>query len=177
MARVTAIALRDMARTALLSAGGRGFVRFLEQGTLLVSDVLRRCENDAAKKKLTDALAQAGFESCEQDGLLLITPADALLGQIAAGACDVDWESPLHGAQALAKRWLEREREALTPAGRQLIIDCLRMTWQDRVGDCLRQLSAQAAVMMRSGDTSGFYEAGAVLANWCNEQEGKHDED
>ena len=177
MARLTAIALRDMARTALLSAGGRGFVRFLDQGALLVSDVLRRCEDDAAKKRLTDALTQAGFESCEQDGLLLITPADVLLAQIAADACDVDWESPLHGAQALAKRWLARERKALTPAGRQLMLDCLRMTWQDRVVDYLRQLSAQAAVMQRSGDTSGFYEVGAVLANWCNEQEGKRDED
>lgn len=177
MAHLTAIALRDRARTALLSAGGRGFVRFLDQGALLVSDALRRCEDDAAKRQLTDALAHAGFVSCEQDGLLLITPADALIAQIACDACGIDWESPLHSAQALAMRWLSQERRTLSDGGRQLIVDCLRLTWQDRVPDGLRQLRAQAAVMMRSGDMSGFYEAGAVLANWCNEQEGKHDED
>ena len=177
MAHLTAIALRDRARRALLSAGGRGFVRFLDQGALLVSDVLRRCEDDAAKKKLTDALAQAGFDSCTQEGLLLITPSDVMLAQIVCEDCHMDWESSLHGAQALAKRWLAHERKALTDAGRQLIVDCLRLTWQDRMVDGLRQLRAQAAVMMRSGDTSGFYEAGAVLANWCNEQEGKRDED
>ena len=177
MARVTAIDLRDRARAALLAAGGRGFVRFCEQGALLVSDAIRRCEDDAAQRKLTDALAQVGFESWMQDDLLMMVPSDALLEQIACEGCEVDWSSPLHGAQALAVRWLARERAALTNAGRQLIADCLRLTWQNRVMDGLRALCAQAAVMQRSGDTSGFYEAGAVLAEWCNEQEGKCDED
>ena len=173
MACVTAIDLRNSARAALLGAGGRGFVRFCEQGALLVSDAIRRCEDDAARKTLTDALAQAGFESWTQDDLLMIMPSDALLEQMACEDCEVDWSSPLHGAQALAARWLARERQALTEAGRQLIVDCLRLTWQDRVMDGLRQLRAQAAVMQRSGDTSGFCQAGAVLADWCTEQEGK----
>jgi hypothetical protein len=165
--------MRDSARTALLGAGGRGFVRFCEQGALLVSDAIRRCEDDAARQKLTDALAQAGFESWTQDDLLMIVPSDVLLEQIACSSCEVDWTSQLHGAQALAARWLARERQALTKAGRQLIVDCLRLTWQDRVVDGLRQLRAQAAVMQRSGDTSGFCQAGAVLADWCRKQEGK----
>ena len=173
MACVTAIAMRDSARQALLGAGGRGFVRFCEQGALLVSDAIRRCEDDAAQQKLTDALAQAGFESWTQDDLLMILPSDALLEQITCDGCEVDWSSSLHGVQALATRWLARERAALTQAGRQLIVDCLRLTWQDRVMDGLRQLRAQAAVMQRSADTSGFCQAGAVLANWCKEQEGK----
>ena len=173
MARVTAIALRDRARSALLASGGRGFVRFPEQGALLVSDVLRRCEDEAAKQKLLDALSQEGFESREQDGLLLINPSDALLQSIDCAACGIDWDGALHGAQALARRWMAKERRALTGAGRQLVIDCLRMTWQDRVANALRTLCAQAAVMQRSGDVSGFYEAGAVLADWCNTQEGK----
>ena len=177
MARVTAIVLRDRARAALLGAGGRGFVRFPEQGALLVSDVLRRSESQEAGQKLMDALLQAGFESWQQDGLLLITPSDALLVQIDSASCAIDWEGSRHGAQALAARWMAKERRALTGAGRQLVVDCLRLTWQNRVMDGLRALRAQAAVMQRSGDTSGFYEAGAVLAEWCNEQEGKCDED
>ena len=177
MARITAIALRDRARAALLSAGGRGFVRFPEQGALLVSDALRRCESEAAEQGLKDALWQAGFECYKQDGLLLMTPSDALLENIDCDTCRIDWDAPLHSAQALAKRWLACERRPLTAAGRQLIIDCLRLTWQDRVMDGLRALRAQAAVMQRNGDTSGFYQAGTVLADWCNEQEGERNED
>ena len=104
-------------------------------------------------------------------------PSDALLESMACDACEVNWDSPLHSAQSLAKRWLACERRPLTAAGRKLIVDCLRLTWQDRVMDGLRALRAQAAVMQRDGDTSGFYQAGAVLANWCNEQEGKAHED
>ena len=177
MARVTAIVLRDRARSVLLAAGGRGFVRFPEQGALLVSDAIRRCEGEADRQKLINALFLAGFESWLQDGLLMITPSDALLETITCDACPIDWDGPLHGAQALAARWLAKQRRTLTSAGRQLIVDCLRLTWRDRVVDGLRALCAQAAVMQRSGDTSGFYEAGAVLANWCNEQEGKAHED
>ena len=177
MARITAIVLRDRARAALLAAGGRGFVRFPEQGALLVSDALRRCESEEAEQKLKDALWQAGFESYKQDSLLLMTPSDALLENMTCDACEIDWDAPLHSAQALAKRWLAFECRPFTAAGRQLIVDCLRLTWQDRVMDGLRALRAQAAVMQRDGDTSGFYQAGAVLADWCNEQEGKRNED
>ena len=177
MARITALSLRGMARTAIFSAGGRGFVRFPERGTLLVSDAPRRCEDDAAKQRLLDALAQAGFDCREADGLLLIDPSDALLAQIDDADCAfVDWDSSLHSAQALSARWLGRERRPLTPAGRQLIIDALRLTWQDRMMDGLAALRAQAAVMQRNADTSGFCEAGAVIWNWCAMQEGKEDE-
>ena len=178
MARVTAISLRDAARNALLAAGGRGFVRFCDQGALLVSDAIRRCGDDAAKEQLTIALAQAGFTCREQDGLLMIDPQDELLEAIVyEGDFAVDLDSELCSVQALAARWLSRDKQTLTLAGRQLLLDALRLTWQDRIADGLAQLRAQAAVMQRYGDTSGFCEAGAVLANWCDRQEGKCHED
>lgn len=178
MARVTAISLRSAAREVMLAAGGRGFVRFPESGALLVSDAIRRCEDDAAKQRLIDALAQAGFACTEQGGLLMINPSDALLEGIAYhGRLAVDWDGSLCDLQALARRWLGRQNQPLTPAGRRLIIDALRLTWHDRWADGLTQLRAQAAVMQRCGDVSGFYQAGAVLAHWCDEQGGKRHED
>lgn len=178
MARITAIALRDMAREAMLAGGGRGFVRFPECGALLVSDAIRRCEDGVAKARLLAAMTQAGFECREQDCLLLITPVDGVLSSIeCSGACTVDWNGPLCIVQALARRWLARARQPLTAAGRQLVVDALRLTWQDRVRDGLAALCAQAAVMQRKGDTSGFREAGAVLKNWCDMQEGNGHED
>ena len=178
MARVTAVSLRSAAREAMLAGGGRGFVRFMDGGALLVSDAIRRCKDDAAKKTLTGALRQAGFACCEQDGLLMIDPQDELLEAITYdGAFSVRWDGELYAAQALAVRWMKRKRQPLTPAGRQLVIDTLRLTWQDRLADGLTLLRAQAAVMQRSGDTSGFCTAGAVLADWCDRQEGKHHED
>lgn len=178
MARVTAVSLRNRAREAMLLAGGRGFVRFPERGALLVSDAVRRCGDDAQKHALLCALAQAGFVCREQDGLLLMDPSDALLEEIACetGAA-VDWSSPRCAAQALAARWLRRQALPLTEAGRQLIIDTLRQTWQHRAEDDFSALRAQAAVMQRAGDVSGLYQAGAVLAHWCEEQEGKGHED
>jgi hypothetical protein len=89
----------------------------------------------------------------------------------------VNWDGGLYAVQALAVRWMKRERQPMTSAGRQLVIDSLRLTWQDRMADGLTMLRAQAAVMQRSGDTSGFCTAGAVLAGWCDRQEGKHHED
>lgn len=177
MACVTAVSLRNAAREAMLSAGGRGFVRFMDSGALLVSDAVRRCEDDAAKQKLVDALDQAGFSCDEQEGLLMIDPQDELLDAIVYdGAFSVRWDGELYAVQALAARWMRRKRQPLTPAGRQLIIDSLRLTWQDHMADGLTLLRAQAAVMQRSGDTSGFCTAGAVLADWCDRQEGKHHE-
>ncbi|MBE5798372.1 MAG: hypothetical protein E7321_00270 [Clostridiales bacterium] len=178
MAPVTAQQLRDTARAAMLKAGGRGFVRFPERGALLVSDALRRCEDESARAALLDAMASAGFDCREEDGLLLLTPADDVLSGIACSCpCAVDWDSPRCSAQALAARWLGKARKPLTPAGRQLIIDALRLTWQDRMMDGLPALRAQAALMQRNADTSGFREAGAVIWNWCAMQEGKEDED
>lgn len=178
MARVTAIALRDRARSALLGAGGRGFVRFPERGALLLSDAIRRCADEADKARLIAALKEAGFACHEQDGLLMITPTDAALEEIGCeGGCEIDWDGPLCGAQALAARWLKKPRTPLTGDGRQLIVDTLRLTWQDRVTDALAALYAQAAVMQRRGDISGFCQAGAVLKNWCDMQEGTGHED
>ena len=178
MARVTAVSLRDQARSAMLAAGGRGFMRFPEQGALLVSDAVRRCRDEADKARLLDTMKDAGFDCCELDGLLMITPCDALLAQIICDGCGmIDWDGPLCSAQALAVRWLRRERQPLSPAGRQLIVDTLRLTWQNRVLDGLTALRAQAAVMQRKGDTSGFHESGAVLKNWCDMQEGTGHED
>lgn len=178
MARVTAVSLRNAAREAMLSAGGRGFVRFMDSGALLVSDAIRRCADEAAKQRLMDALHLAGFDCWEQDGLLMINPQDELLEAITYdGAFSVHWDSRLYAVQALAVRWMKRERQPLTPAGRQLIIDTLRLTWQDRLMDGKMHLCAQAAVMQRSHDTSGLCAAGAALADWCDRQEGKHRED
>lgn len=178
MARVTAVSLRDRVRSALIAAGGRGFVRFPECGALLVSDAVRRCESDADRKKLTDALSRAGFDASEQDDLLMINPKDELLQAIAyEGAFSVNWDGVLSDVQALAMRWLGREKQPLTQEGRQLVIDALRFTWQDRMTDGLEALRAHAAVMQRQGDTSGFLQAGIILADWCDRQEGRCHED
>ena len=97
MARVTAVSLRNAAREAMLACGGRGFVRFMDSGALLVSDTIRRCKDDGAKEKLTDALRQAGFSCFEQDGLLMINPQDELLEAIACdGDFPVNWDGGLY---------------------------------------------------------------------------------
>ncbi len=171
MARVTAVSLRDKARSAMLAAGGRGFVRFPESGALLVSDAIRRCEGDEAKAALVSAMNRAGFDCRERDGLLMIDPQDELLEEIAyEGDFAVNWDGALWQVQALAVRWLSRERLPLTQDGRRLVIDALRLTWQDRLTEGLALLRAQAAMMQRRGDTSGFCQAGAVLADWCDRQ-------
>ena len=174
MAGVTAISLRNMARAAMLEAGGRGFVRFADGGALLVCDALRRCADEPARERLLGALAQAGFVCTQQDGLLYLMPGDGLIGRIEyGGACEMDWESPLCGVRAVGCRFLKKARAPLTDAGRELVVSSLKITWQDRAADGLAALCAQAAVMQRNRDTSGFYEAGAVLAAWCDMQEGK----
>lgn len=178
MARITALTLRDRARTALLASGGRGFVRFPERGALLLSDAIRRCKDDAEKTRLIAALTEAGFTCREQGNLLEMTPTDALLAEIGCeGSCIIDWDGPLCRAQALSARWLKKPDSPLTQDGRQLIVDTLRLTWQDHVIGGLDALCAQAAVMQRKGDTSGFRTAGAVLKNWCDMQEGTGHED
>ena len=176
MARVTAVRLREQARGAMLAAGGRGFVRFLPAGgALLATDAIRRCEDDTSRARLTDALAQAGFACGMRGGLLEMTPTDDVL--LVPGGEErvaVDWESPLHPAQALAGRFLAAEKRPLTPDGRQLILETLRLTWlaPDRVLSGLPALRAQAAVMLRRGDRSGLHEAGALLKEFCEQEQG-----
>ena len=175
MARVTALRLRDRAREAMLRAGGRGFVRFLPPGgALLATDAIRRCADDAARAALTDALMQAGFVCEMRSGLLELTPADDMLSALSASErTAVDWESPLHPVQALANRFQAAARQPLTGAGRQLILETLRLTWQtpETLLSGLPALRAQAAVMQRRGDRSGMHQAGALLREFC-EQEG-----
>lgn len=181
MARVTAIALRDRARAAVFSAGGRGFVRFLDSGdALLVTDAIRRCEEDAARMRLIRALEDAGFACDVRDGLLALTPVDDVLSALACEAeGPIDWAGPLHPAQALARRWLAVGTLPMTSDGRRLAIEALRLTWQpqSKVLAGLERLRAQAAVMQRHGDKSGFWIAGTVLENWCmNVRGGNEDE-
>lgn len=176
MARVTAVRLRDRARGAMLAAGGHGFVRFLPAGgALLATDAIRRCGDDASRAHLTDALTQAGFVCKARGGLLELTPVDDVLSAPRGGEMPaVDWESPLHPAQALAARFLKNPKQPLMPAGRQLILETLRLTWlaPDRVLSGLPALRAQAAVMLRRGDRSGLHEAGALLKEFCEQEQG-----
>ena len=175
MARVTALRLRSRAREAMRSVDGRGFVRFLPAGgALLATDAIRRCADDAARAALTDALAQAGFVCAERGGLLELTPSDDVLAGLDGGrGIEIDWKSPLHPAQALALRFLEKPKQPLTGAGRQIIVEALRLTWQTPKAllDGLPALRAQAAVMLRCGDRSGLHEAGAVLGEFCEQED------
>ena len=174
MARVTAISLRAEAREAMLAAGGRGFMRFLPPGgALLATDAIRRCESDLQKRALIDAFNTAGVACCEKDALLMITPEDALLSCIAYdGKAEIDWASPLHRVQALGLLWNRKPKKALTQDGRQLVIEALRLSWQPfhQAEDGFDALRARAAVILRRGDDSGFYEAGAVLLDWCGQE-------
>lgn len=176
MARVTAVRLRERARLAMLGAGGRGFVRFLPAGgALLATDAIRRCGDDAARARLTDAMVAAGFVCAARGGLLELTPVDDVLSALGGEeTIAVDWESPLHPAQALARRFLANEQRPLTRAGRQLILETLRLTWLEpgKALSGLSALRAQAAVMQRRGDRSGLHEAGAVLKEYCEQERG-----
>jgi len=173
MAGLSVIALRDLAREAMLACGARGFMRFaLEGDGLLVTDAAARCEDGGAA--LCRALEDAGFD-CQSDGRLLrITPGEYLLERLCTGegAVQVDWSSPLHPAQALAARLV---REAYTPfddSGKQLALETVRLLWQppDRVLSGLEGIRAAAAVRLREGNRNGFYQAGRLLDNWCQEQ-------
>jgi len=160
----------------MLAAGGRGFMRFLPSGgALLTTDAVRRCADDNEKAALIDALKAAGFACSEQDGLLMLTPKDALLCSIVCREeKEIDWNSPLHGVQALGALWVRKQKRELTQDGRQLIIETLRLGWQPmkQAGNGLDALRARAAVMLRRGDDSGFHEAGAVLLDWCDQKTG-----
>lgn len=171
MARLTPEGLRAAAREAIFSAGGRGFVRFGPPGgCLLVSDAGRRAETT---EPMEAALRAAGFVCEAKAGMLLIDPADELLSGIRAetGNAPTDWEGGLYPAHALADRWLRQEKRGLTPEGRQMILETLRLLWQpeENVISGLAALRIRAAVMMRTHDTSGLYESGALLSGRCRE--------
>ena len=171
-----AVCLRDQARRAMLESGGRGFMRFAPSGAaLLATDAIRRCAGEQEKQALIQALSACGFACREEDGLLLLAPGDAWIRALQAQATDiaVDWESPLHPAQALAARWAAQPSLELTEAGRQLVIDTLRLTGLPggRVTEGLDALRARAAVMLRGGDRSGMRAAGIGLWDWCEKEE------
>lgn len=175
MAGVTALRLRSRAREAMLAAGGRGFVRFLPAGgALLATDAIRRCKDEASRAALTDALAQTGFVCVLRGGLLELTPTDDELAGLDGGErLETDWESPLHPAQALALRFLKKPKQPLTQAGRQIVVEALRLTWlePEALLAGLPALRAQAAVMLRGGDRSGLHEAGTILKEYCEQED------
>ena len=149
MAGVTA--LRDAARAAIFSSGGRGFVRFLAEGdALLVSDAPRRGEGDA----LLGALCAAGFTGEVRDGLLYITPGEDVLF-------------------ALCARLLSEEALALDAGALRLMTETARLLWQpkDKVLAGLPSLRARIAVRLREGKRSGLHEAGRLLCGWLKENE------
>ena len=171
MAGVTA--LRSAARDALLSCGGRGFVRFLLQGdALLVTDALRRAGD--GKAALIGAMERAGFSCREEDGLLYLTPSDALLAALCdaqpEGIC-VNWAHPLCEVMALCD-WLMRQApQPLDEGGRRLIIETARLIWQpeEKVLAGLDSLRGMIAVRLREGKRSGLSEAGRLLCGWLAE--------
>ena len=123
---------------------------------------------------MTAALGESGFVCQSDGGLLLITPGDALLERLCAGedAPCIDWDSPLHPAQALAARMMRERCTPLDHSGRRLVLLTARLLWQprDKVLAGLQDIRALAAVCMREGNRNGFYQAGRLLCNWCQEQ-------
>lgn len=160
--------LRSEAREAILSAGGRGFVRFLSEGdALLVSDAPRR----GSALAMMDALAEKGYDSAVLDGLLYITPGEARLLALCAAqpeAIEVDWESPLCQTQALAARLLREEALPLDEGAKRLVLETARLLWQpgDKVLFGLPVLRAMIAVRLREKKRSGLREAGRLLCGW-----------
>lgn len=166
--------LRDLVRQTILDSGARGFVRFAPGGNaLLVTDAPGRCADGGAL--LLREMERAGF-SCWMDGVLgYILPGDALLGALCERKDDhtpVDWSDPLHPAQALANRLLREAKTALTEHGRALLMETARLLWQPQaqVMAGLDTIRARVAAMLREGERSGLFEAGALLANWCEDQ-------
>lgn len=168
---MTAADLRALARDTMLACGARGFVRFAREGNaLLVTDAASRCADGGAA--LVSALEGVGFTCNFAGALLEITPGDALLAQLCAreGGIRVDWENPLHPAQAFAGRLLRSEETPMTDAGRAYVLQMARLCWQDgqKVVSGMTPLREQAAALQRKRDTSGFAPAGRLLANWID---------
>lgn len=185
MAAVTPRALRALARDAIEEAGARGFVRFAPEGdeALLLTDAPARLSG-ARRDELASALSARGFVCLPRGELLGLTPDDALLARLgeegqAPPACGE--ESPIYPACALARRWLRAPKQALTPAGKRLVLETARLLWRPRaqVLAGLRILRTRAAVMQRGRDASGLFPCGAMLARWCAqeiENEGQSEE-
>lgn len=167
---MTAQQMRALARETVLACGGRGFMRFADSGdALLVCDAARRCGEDEAQR-MSAALEEQGFTVCVVDGLMLISPGDEMIASIGADMPKIRWADMDYAAQALAARLLKSPQLPLTPAGRALTGEALRLTGRpgEDVLAGLGALRAQAALMLRNGDRSGMYEAGAILKAWCD---------
>lgn len=166
--------LRNLARETLASCGARGFVRFApEGGALLITDAAARCADGGVA--LGEALTAAGFVCRREGALLALTPDDALLAALCARerrTVPVDWDRPLHPAQALAAQLMRADALPLTDGGRALIVETARLLWRptEQVLAGLPALRARRAALLRCHDVSGFAPAGALLANWCDEQ-------
>lgn len=166
--------LRDRARGVLDEQGARGFVRFAAEGPLLVTDAATRCADGGLA--LVDGLTRAGFACCDAGGLLGLTPDGALLAHLCARqtrSVAIDWDGPLHPAQALAARLLRApDASPMTDAGRALCVETARLLWRSeaQVLAGLLPLRARVAALLRARDTTGFACAGALLANWCDER-------
>lgn len=177
---MTAEQMRDLARAVMLRAGGRGFMRFAPAGAgLLATDAIRRCACSGQQEALIEALGACGFDCTVRNGMLLLTPGDRMLAKISeeTGTIVIDWESPLHPAASLAARWSALPPLPLTAAGRQMVIDTLRLTGTPGadVMEALDALRAQAAVMLRNRDRSGLHEAGVILSDWCKRRNAHED--
>lgn len=157
----------------MIQSGARGFMRFSEEGGgLLVCDAAARSADHG--EALCAALQKAGF-LCRLDGALLyLEPDDALLERLCAlrVAPQIDWASELHPVQAFAARLLKEERTEMTPTGRAFVLDTARLLWKPKrqVLRGMDVLRAQAAVLLREGDRTGFARAGALLYNWTIDQ-------
>ena len=169
---MTALEMRALARETVIACGGRGFMRFADSaGALLVCDAARRCESEAALAQMLAALEQKGFSVSLAEGLMMISPGDEML--LSLDAQDVPvirWEDQDFAAQALTARLLKAPQTPLTPAGRALATEALRLTGRpgEDVLAGLGAIRAQAAVMLRCGDRSGMRIAGAVIKTWCD---------
>ena len=168
---LSAAALRDLARDALLAAGFRGFVRVAPAGgPLLVTDAGRR----AGPAGPEDALRAAGFPAERaENGLLFFSPEEGLLralaeswtGQVPAGF-SAEGDGALLPARSLAARLLRAAPAGeWTAAGWQLLLEALRLP--DPSGNGWPEaetLRPRLARMLREGDRSAMRETGALMA-------------
>ena len=107
----------------------------------------------------------------ERNGLLLLTPTEAALRALDVPArIDVDWDAPDAPTAAFAAYLMRRADRPLTEDGLRLVVETLRLLWQDEahVRAGLPALRARAAACLRVGEDSGFFLSGALLAGWMD---------
>lgn len=105
--------------------------------------------------------------------MLLLTPTEETLRSLnLPRAIDVDWSSADAPLAAFAARLMRRGDRPLTENGLRFAVETLRLLWQDdaHVRCGLPALRARAAACLRIHDDSGFFLAGALLAERCQKQ-------